>query len=388
MNRNDFALVGCGGAGNRLVDSIMNIDSKYIGYFINASKTDILSLDNYDDIAVNYFCISNQQNGMGRNRSLGKRFAVKSGMIMLDIINNFDQKTIYLATSFGGGSGSSIVSVLLRGIKQLKENGDFDKTVNLIGILPSLDSSEDILRNTLDTWNEILSYDCVDNMIFVDNNNTFNGQCLSEEEINERFATIFDSIFDIPNANGRNFDNGNLGKILNSKGCMYIYDLPNDCDNIEQALRLAEKNSVIAKMYKTKENTIMEDDIEKIKCSYIGTSFSEEEYKHEDILEKYKHMKEDFHGYNEENNLVLVSGCLPPFYSIQVIKAELDDRERINSETEKTDFSKFVIDYNNGTNEVASTKQLKESSTTQPEVKTKAKNKKKVMKKNLFDTFR
>jgi len=386
MNRTDFTLLACGGGAGKLVDTLASIDSRYISHFINTSKTDIESLDNYDDVAVNYTCISNI-NGMGRSRFLGKKIASKRGMNLLEVINSFNTKVIYVVTTFGGGSGSSIASVLLAGIQKLKNNGDFDKTINLIGILPSIDSSTEVLQNALETWNEIMSYNCVNNMIFIDNNNTFNGEYLEEQEINDRFAEMFDSVFDIPDVNGRNFDNGNLGRILNSQGCMYIYDLPDGSNNANLALKRADANSVLAKMYESKEGTEVDSIGNKqIKCGFIGTSFNNENYTHKDILDKYKSSKEDFTGYNEDSNLVLISGCLPPLVSIQVIQAELKDREKEEVKNSKTDFSSFIVENENVKESMSEVKEVGERKpVSTPQVR--AKTKKKAMKKNIFDMF-
>lgn len=386
MNRTDFTLLGLGGGGSSVVDSIMNCDSRYISHFMNASKTDLESLDNYDDITVNYTCISNQ-NGMGRSRFLGKKVASKRGMSLLEVINSLNTKVIYMATSFGGGSGSSIASVLLAGIQQLKKTGDFDKTINLIGILPSIDSSTEVLKNSVETWNEIMSYDCINNMIFIDNNNTFDGDYLPEQEINDKFAEMFDSIFDIPDVNGRNFDNGNLGRILNSQGCMYIYELPDGYNNAKLALKQADANSILAKMYESKESTEIDDKgMKRTRCGFIGTSFNNENYLHSNILEQYKSNREDFTGYNEDSNLVLVSGCLPPLTSIQVIQAELKDREKEESKNSKADFSTFIVE-NEAPKEAVLESTEEETCKTMNNPQVKARTKKKAMKKNIFDMF-
>jgi hypothetical protein len=387
MNRQDFVIVGLGGGGSTLTDCILSQDGRFQGFFINSSITDINCLQNKDDIDKNYLCISNQ-NGAGRSREIGKAFSRKHGWSILDKIKSFDAKTIFLVTSFGGGSGSSIASVILNAIKKMTDDGEFDKTINLIGILPRLDSSDDILKNCLDTWNEIFSYGVVNNMIFVDNNNIIDGEYLAEEEINERFAELFDSIFEIPVVNGRNFDTGNLSRVLNAQGCTYIYNLPENCTSMEQALKESDASSVLAKMYRTKDNVVVDtvDGKEKLKCSFVGTSFNNDDYNHDDILSQYKWTEGDFSGYNEENNLIIVSGCYPPLYSIQVIKAELEDREREKANEKVTDFSKFVVDFNS---EVAvernkPNKSQTVSSQKQPSSSA-SKSIKKSMKKNLFD---
>ena len=380
MNRTDFTLVACGGGAGKLVDTLYDYDSKYISHFINTSKTDIESLNNYDDVAVNYSCISNT-NGMGRSRVLGKRYASKRGMSLIEMIDNFDSKVIYIVATFGGGSGSSIASVLLSGIQQLKKDGNFDKTINLIGILPSINSSSEVLSNAVETWNEIMSYSCINNMIFIDNNNRFNGQYLEEQEINDRFAELFDSIFDIPDVNGRNFDNGNLGRILNSQGCMYIYDLPNGQNNAKLALRKADTDSILAKMYKSPESTVIDSNgFTQIKCGFIGTSFNNENYLHSNILEQYKSNKEDFSGFNAEKNLVLVSGCFPPLTSIRVIQNELKDRKKAESNIDKSDLSSFIVE-----NEKIQDVKIENTEELKVTTMVTRQSKKKAMKKNIFE---
>jgi hypothetical protein len=389
-NRNEITLIGCGGAGGKLVDELLNVDPRFQAYFINSSITDINTLDHKDDLDKNYLCISNN-NGAGRSRELGKAYSKKYGWSILDKIESFDNKNIWFVASLGGGSGSSIVSVMLAAIKQKIDDPEdvFDKTINLIGILPRLDSSDDILKNTLETWNEIFSYGVVNNMIFVDNNNIIDGQYLTEEEINERFSILFDSIFEIPMNNGRNFDTGNLGRVLDAKGCTYIYDLPSDCTTMEQAIKEADSSSVLAKMYKTKNNTVIDpiDGKEKLKCAFVGTSFNNDNYIHEDVLMNYKWQDGDFNGYNDENNLIIVSGCYPPLYSIQVIKAELEDRQREKEKEKVTNFSEFVVDFNSEAASTVSKPNRPTSANSQKskEPAVKSNIKKSMKKKNLFD---
>lgn len=385
LNRNDCAFIGYGHGGSKLVDNMMTVDGRYIGYFINTSIHDIQALDNYDEITKNYYHIP-QADGAGRDRNVGKRYAKKNGWNIIDILKRFDQKVLYFSFSLGGGSGSSLVSAVLKVIDMLKvdPDEDFDKIINIIGILPRLDSSTQILQNTVDTWNEIMQYNCITNMYFIDNNNTFDGMYLEEEDINEYFVRLFDALYEIPTASKEVFDGSDLGKLLTSKGCSYIYELPEGYKNANKALEYAYNHSVLAKMYKTDDNIIEdeEDGTKKIKCEFLGTSFSEEQYKHEDVLKSYKPIVDDFKGENEERNLVLISGCLPPFYSIQVIMAELEDRKRTQIESKPLDnFGKFTID--TGSVESKSIETVSKPSSSSK--KSKNQNMKKTMKKNFFD---
>jgi hypothetical protein len=364
MNRNEIIFCGLGGGGSRLVDTIRTIDPRFAGYYINTSMTDIESLANYRKDTKNYFCISTN-NGVGRNRVLGKSFAKESGYSMIDIIERFNQDTIYFTASLGGGSGSAILSELLQALEKMKADPEreFTKTINVIAILPDIKSPTIILKNALDTWNEIVKYKCIDSIIFVNNNckleETFNSSDEKELRINEIFAETFSSIFDIPFINGINFDNGNLSNILRNKGCLYFYDLPDDCTSIEVAMSKAEKNSILGKMYRDNSNTVIdldenEQEINKrIKCGYLGISFFNDDYNMNYITNKYKPLNEPYIGKNSEKNIVLVSGCLPPYNDIKVLELELNAREKDNNNDGSLDFSKFAVKNNNVDSNIA-----------------------------------
>ncbi|WP_297419665.1 hypothetical protein [Clostridium sp.] len=387
MNRNELVLFGLGGAGNRLVDCISQVDERFIPFYINTSLSDIQSLETYDDVDINYFSLSSQGNGTGRSREKGKRLAGKNGYNILDIIQRFPQKNITLFSSFGGGSGSSILSVILSAIDDIKKDSGeetFDKVVNIVGILPKLNSVDLILKNTIQSWNEIMSYNCVSNMIIIDNNSIINGNYLEDDEINERFAESFNSIFDIPTVNGRNFDTGNLSRLLNSKGCTYFYELPSGCESAVDALALAEEKTILGKMYKSKEIIIKENGLERVQCGYIGASFNDDKYDINEILYLYKPIEDKFNGYNEDKNILLISGVLPPLNCIKKIQKELEDREKGNNTT-VSDFSKFIIDDSKFTKNNESNKQdIYQNS----EINLDNKTKKKTLKKNLFDSFK
>lgn len=350
MNRNDLIFVGLGGGGSRLVDTIMTVEPIFQGYFINTSITDIKSLENHNDDIKNYFCISTN-NGVGRNRELGKSFAKQSGYAILDMIEKFNQDVVYLVASMGGGSGSAILSELLQAIDKIKDD-DFNKIINVIAIIPDLNSPTVILENAKNTWNEIIQYECINNIMFINNNCKLEEESLAGNEkelrINEIFAETFTSFFDIPLINGIQFDNANLSNILKNKGCMYFYDLPNDCTSIEVAMRKAEKNSILGKMYTNNENTIHildENKKEKtlIKCGYLGISFVNEDYNQDFIINSYQPTQETYVGKNLDRNLVLISGNLPPYNDIKIIDLELEERKKENNNNTNINFSDFVV---------------------------------------------
>jgi hypothetical protein len=345
-NRNDVLLVGLGGAGNNLVDTIVSTSPLFQQLYINTSITDVKSLNSYDEDLKNFMIISTT-NGVGRDRQLGKKFAEQYGYNMIDTLLKYQQEHIYLITSLSGGSGSSILSVLLRGIEDMKNDNDFNKNIHLICIIPSLKSSDKLLSNAKETWGEILNYKCVNSMIFIDNDTNLikgNDEDLRETEINEKFAEIFDSLFDIPIDNGRKFDDRNLGNILNSKGCLYFYELEGGRSSVEVAYSKAVNNSLLPKMFKNEVNTeISREGNTLIKCSYLGISFNDESYNKDYIKDKFIVKNETYIGKNIEKNLIIMSGCYPHFYTMSLIAHELDDRKTNNTNDNDLDFSNFII---------------------------------------------
>lgn len=346
MLREDAIYLGLGGAGGRLVDTILASDDRFMGYFINTSITDLQSLYHFNHLTKNYFCIS-QQNGVGRDRNIGKAYAEQQCVSIINKIFNYQQETIYLVFSLSGGSGSSIASAILNQVSKLRELDAFDKVINAICILPDLNSPDVLLRNAIETWNEIISSKAINSLIVIDNNVNLSALNQNDKEIkiNETFVKMFDSIFDIPNVNGINFDGGNLSNVLNDKGCLYIYDIPSNCGSIEVALNKAESNSVLAKMFKTSKNTVENvDGSTSISCGYVGISLTDELYDSNYILKNYSSKKETYIGENEDKNLLLISGCLPPFHAIQVIETELLDREKNSASNDDDEdiFSSFV----------------------------------------------
>jgi hypothetical protein len=392
MNRGDILFVGLGGAGGRLVDDLIEYNGMFQGFFINTSIGDINSLNNSSEETHNYYCISTL-NGVGRNRNLGKAFADQSGYNMIDILTRYQQEVIYLVASLGGGSGSSILSVLLEAIEELKsdEDGSFNKIINVIAILPSLNSPDIILNNALETWNEIIDNKGVNATMFINNSsNIIKSNNIPETKrdvtINQHFIELFDSIFDIPLNNSIKFDNGNLSNILKDKGCLYIYDIPNDCTGIEVAMSKSESNSVLAKMYKedniiTDSNKIIQKKNENdnyIECGYLGMSFQNQSYNRDYFYQKFSFRKEDYDGINSDRNLLLISGCKPPLNAMKLIEHEIKDRQK--NENNKTNFTNSSFKINRQTSNNNNNDSSENTTTSNNDSNLV----KKAMKKNLF----
>ena len=347
-NINDILFVGLGGAGGRLIDDLVEYNPIYQQLFINTSMTDLESLKSLNKVTNNYYCLG-VSNGVGRKRELGKEISRQYGYNIIDLLNRYPQKYIYFTCSLGGGSGNSILSTILDALEELKKEGEFDKIINLILILPSLDSPDIILENTKESWNEIIPHQCINNMIFISNDSQNSNIIKKHRElyINKEFCKIFDSLFLIPEDNGIQFDTQNLNNILNDKGVLYFYELDNNCSSVEVAYEKAKKNSVLAPMFKNEINIKINPDGTTItKCKYLGISFNNKKYNIDYFTNNFEASKEIYIGNNIDTNLVLISGMLPPFDSINFIKHELETRNEKNNNND-IDFSQFTLSLDN-----------------------------------------
>ena len=326
MNRSDVLLASLGGAGGRLADTITAVNDRFQTYYINTSITDLESLEFYNPVTRNFYCMGSV-NGVGRNRVLGKEIAKQNASILLDALERHHQSVIYLIASLSGGSGSSTLSILLRALQM----SPIDKVVNIICILPDKTSDDVLLRNAIETWNEIIDSPCYNSIIFIDNScPAFQGMNPNDRElmINQQFAEQFDSLFDIPEVNGIQFDAGNLANALTERGCFYFYDL-GEFQTIEAALDHMGQNSVLAPMTVVEEDySILADGSRAVKCKRLSLSFANQNYNTNVVYRAFASEKEVYVGTNASSNLMLLSGCRPPQGTINELLAELRRREQ------------------------------------------------------------
>ena len=348
INKSNSVLVGLGGAGGSITDEIITNEPLFDGFFINTSSNDMDVLENYNKELGNGLILGTT-NGSGTDRNIGKMITQNKGYIVLDRLINLPQDHLWLISSLSGGSGSAILTTILGAIKELKQDGDFDKEIHVIPVLPRIDSPEVILNNCKETWNELLQFtDIISSMIFIDNDSKLALGCNTlegESVINKHFSEQFISIFDM--ATSPQFDSADLSNILND-GILYFYELDSSCSGIEIMLQKAYTFTTLPKMFKNEMNTEFDSNGEvKTKCGYIGLSLSDKNIDTENILNKFSPSKEIYVGENEDDkNILLISGCLPPFDKIQYINKELEKRKNKNKNN-SFDFTQFIIPSNN-----------------------------------------
>ena len=182
MDKNKIVCIGAGGAGGKLLDTLMNIDARYTPVFFNTNLSEMEVLENYD-AKTNALYVAGAS-GSGRDSKLAKELIKKD---QARLTNYFQSKfsessgveTFYIMASGDGGSGSGSVSILTQVIKKRVNPR---ATVNLLIAAPKLSEKELSLKNFKRLWVDIKNL--VDNKLvnsiqFIDNNKMYD-----EEEFN------------------------------------------------------------------------------------------------------------------------------------------------------------------------------------------------------------
>jgi hypothetical protein len=316
MEKTNVLGIGCGGCGNHLVSTFLDMDKRYTGIFMNTNMSEMENLRHFNR-ERRCFYIANSD-GTGKNRELTEMYIKEDAPKFADMILKFPQKYLIMFTSGNGGTGSKAVIMLTKLIKQkLKSN----KSINLVATFPSLDESEIDFKNTIDFWNEVIELKnkgLIDSIQFIDNDKPF-----SEEEINLRAMKQLDRSIDL--IEGK-LDTSDIDRVHEAKGYKIILDLDNDIKDLDKAIDKAIESSVF----------FMPTDFD---CNCMvgnvnGNSFNEKEIK----------SKFDIYAFNKFNinsdgkSTLVLGGCDLPNEAIGMIKEALNEcREKKRKRTVKQD---------------------------------------------------
>jgi len=176
---NKIIAIGCGGAGNILLNALAtetNVlsDVESSSLYYNTTSADLLSSFIGKKLILN-------GDGTGRNKKVGSEIAKQNIVGILDHVDTFYKKNtkllrkddtmdILVISSFGGGSGSSVVPVIIDFLKEIKGE---NVRVSLIGIFSSSKEGVSTIPNCVKTFNELYNdfvlTEKLDNFIVFDN---------------------------------------------------------------------------------------------------------------------------------------------------------------------------------------------------------------------------
>lgn len=292
MNSERLLFVGVGQCGNNIVSEL---ESKgYKTFAINTSDLDLKTVD-----VSNKYAIPGAS-GCARDRKKAIGYLKSNyNKIVKEIENKFDdQDIVYIVFSLGGGTGSGISPILLDILSRKYPNKKF----GAIAVVASESESIQTKANTIEAYTELVKINNLRSIFLLDNNSKKN-----KLDINTEFVNYFDTILklDKPNKNGV-IDESEIEKLITCKGTSVIVKLA--CK--ENSLDIGESNTIFL-------------DYEK-GCKYMGVSLSSD--LDTSVLENEFGTPSDvFKGYNNTDNIVIISGMGYPSAYFKRLDKIIDD---------------------------------------------------------------
>lgn len=315
MDFKKVLILGNGMCGNRLLSKLLQKDGRYTGIFCNASMPDMEKLPKLD-IERNVFYIPNAT-GTGKNPELASKYIKEEVQKLIDMIAKYPlQDTIIIIASADGGFGNGSVKPVVTAIKGAIKRGILpEKSINIVGVLPSLNEGKVAFQNTISFWNDLIylrGKKLIDSIQFIDNNKRKTLKEINEcaiEELDYALGFQADTI-----------DETDSKRINTEKGYKFLMKLDKKYRSIDDAIDNAIKSSVFVQP-------------SNYDCKYLGISVKEEDFCAEDLKNKFDTLEVPYCGYNDEENLILLSGLSLPKEPIEIIEMALKDIE--NKEKEK-----------------------------------------------------
>lgn len=302
MNSNRLLFIGIGQCGNNIVNEF---ESKgYNTFAINTSELDLKTVN-----VANKFRIPGAL-GCARDRKKALSYLSKNyNKIFNEISNKFEeQDIIYLVFSLGGGTGSGISPLLLDAFSRKYQ----DKKFGAIVVTPSTEESIQCKINSIEAYNELIKIPNLKSVFILDNNTRGN-----KLDINVEFAKTFDSIVNmaIPNKKGV-IDEYELEKLLTCTGNSIIMKF-NSTDCTPDTI--GSYNSIFLDYDKG--------------CKYMGVS-TVEDFDINILENEFGKPTDVFKGYNDKDNIVIVSGINFPMKYFKSLDKEIEEFNK--QEKEKT----------------------------------------------------
>ena len=325
MNKRKMLLIGCGKAGNKLVNEMLIKDGRYTGLFVNTAYNDMAKLEKFNE--DNAFLFSGT-NGSGRNRALAQEYVKQQIQSLVDLVTSYPmQDVITVFTSADGGTGSGITPMLIRLLKLTYLKKKLDRKINLVAIMPDYENDDRVaFENSIAFWNEIMQIkdECIDDIKFVDNS-----KGKSFAEINKKVVELLNNSYSM---NGES-DEGDIddrdAKIFNTeKGFGLVLSLSDEYRDAKTAIDRAIKDSIFA----------LPNSYE---CNYLGVSVKKDSYSLKEIRNCFDNVyKTTYKTNNPKHNTIVLGGCEVPSEIIEMIKVRLDD---LNNKVVKRESSEAYI---------------------------------------------
>lgn len=343
MNRNKnvinerlkITVIGCGACGNSITAKIEEFVRELEGNKTNTSFIGInTSTEDLASVKLSHKIHIKNSKGAACNRQNSINDLAESIDDILEELKSYiiEDSIVFIATSLGGGTGSSI-SVILAEILL-----DLGYTVGMIVVLPADNESLKIKDNARQTFYEIEELKPRLGSIFIlDNNAT------DKMKINSTFASLFTSVMCINNkSQDGNMDLAEIEACLKTPSFSIITRAGKQNGNTDYIVDILNRDSNIFAKREDKTITVMG----------ISEAVSAKESKIDmaELRQELGVAPTEFHGYMSasEENIVILSGLMMPYNRVDAMAESVQkDADIIQNSMKATTYvrtAKTIVD--------------------------------------------
>lgn len=324
MNKRKILILGCGKAGNKITNELLEGDKsgQLIGLFVNTSFKDMADLSKRTE--ENTFLFSSAD-GSGRDRTIAQQYVKDQLKSLVSAITNYPlHDNIYLITSTDGGSGSGITPMICQLLRSGFDKLKLNRKINLIAVMPNQKVDDRLaFENAIGFWNDIvmertdkqgnkftIKDKCLDSIKIIDNT-----KGKSYADINSRLVKTMINSFNMNGVSDEgDIDDKDALKFNTEKGFSLILDIPSGYDSASEAIDKAIKDCIYGLP-------------DSYNCEYLGISLNEEDYLIDDVRGCFPTVnKTTYKTYNKlGHNTVVLGGCLEPNELITNIAQRLEE---------------------------------------------------------------
>lgn len=311
-----ITVIGCGACGNGITAEIQENVLALEGDKSNVSFIGVnTSIEDLDSVRLDHKLHLNNSKGAACNRESAVRDLAESIETILPELQEYiiEDSIIFIVTSLGGGTGSSITPFLA---SILLESG---YRVGIIAVLPSDDESLKIKDNARKTFNEIEELKPqLGSIFFLDNN------AADKSKINRTFASLFTSVMCINNSSqDGNMDLAEIEACLTTPSFSIITKTGRGNGNTANIIEILNRSSNI---FAKRDDKVV---------SVIGVSEAvSAKDSNIDMVELRKELgiaPTEFHGYlsASEENVIILSGLTMPYARVDAMSESVEDKADI-----------------------------------------------------------
>ncbi|RKI37094.1 hypothetical protein D7V86_24745 [bacterium D16-51] len=311
-----ITVIGCGACGNGITAEIQENVLALEGDKSNVSFIGVnTSIEDLDSVRLDHKLHLNNSKGAACNRESAVRDLAESIETILPELQEYiiEDSIIFIVTSLGGGTGSSITPFLA---SILLESG---YRVGIIAVLPSDDESLKIKDNARKTFNEIEELKPqLGSIFFLDNN------AADKSKINRTFASLFTSVMCINNSSqDGNMDLAEIEACLTTPSFSIITKTGRGNGNTANIIEILNRSSNI---FAKRDDKVV---------SVIGVSEAvSAKDSNIDMVELRKELgiaPTEFHGYlsASEENVIILSGLTMPYARVDAMSESVENKADI-----------------------------------------------------------